>query len=280
MQQQQQYLEDRGKEKDVVTECSEGDSIFHFSEEEACWKGQYMDEANKIEYPRWLPVEQTRWENFVAKTKDPNSLKWFTDGEGTGRCLGKQGGGPKRIVSSIIRIQTHGEFLLTQNKIIGYSQWGDRIITSASLPEKYTKTIFRYESMPDFEKGVAQRRNTGPSGSELIYTLPFTKSNAEKLFALRDGNNIQLIVKNEDHGNVYEVKKPNATLQENFEMFVNSDFDYLYAANYISQAQKLLNAKQSQAEGLIPQQMTSDDLATAIKAQESLSQKDKMASDG
>ena len=77
---------------------------------------------------------------------------------------------------------------------------------------------------------------------------------------MRDGNNIQLIVKNEDQGNVYEVKKPNASLQENFDMFVNSDFEYLYAANYISQTQKLLNAKQSQAEGIIPQQMTTEEM--------------------
>ena len=101
-----------------------------------------MDEANKIEYPRWPPVEQTRWENFVAKAKDPNSLKWYTDGEGTVDAWANRAG-PKRIVSSIIRLQAnHGEFLLTQNKIIGYSQWGDRIISSASLPEKYNKTIF------------------------------------------------------------------------------------------------------------------------------------------
>ena len=75
----------------------------------------------------------------------------------------------------------------------------------------------------------------GPQGSEIVYTLPFNKQNAEKLWSMKDGNNIQLIVKNEDHGNVYEVKKPNASLQENFDMFVNSDFEYLYAANYISQ---------------------------------------------
>ena len=50
-----------------------------------------------------------------------------------------------------------------------------------------TKTIFRYESMPDFEKGVAQRRNIGPQGSELVYTLPFTKENAQKLFDYKGG---------------------------------------------------------------------------------------------
>ena len=72
--------------------------------------------AIKLNDERWPPVEQTRWENFVAKCKDPKSGRWFTDGEGQGRCLGKQG--PKRVVLCIIRIQTgHGEFL-SQNKLI------------------------------------------------------------------------------------------------------------------------------------------------------------------
>ena len=56
-------------------------------------------------------------------------------------------------------------------------------------------------------------------------------------------------------------------------MFVDSDFDYLYAANYISQAQKLINAKQSQAEGIIPQQLTNEEMQAAIKAQEIFSAK-------
>ena len=74
---------------------------------------------------------------------------------------------------------------------------------------------------------------------------------------MRDGNNIQLIVKNENQGNVYEVKKPNASLQENFDMFVNSDFGIIRRKLYFT-AQKLINAKQSQAEGIILPQSDSD----------------------
>ena len=273
------------EDKDVVVECSELDQIFNFDKEAECYKGQYqyIDEINKIkiEFERWPTVEETKWNDFRAKAIDPNSGNWYTSGEGTGIPKGKIF--PKRVVSSLIRLKASNgsEYILSNSTIRAFNQFGDEILLNATWPEKWYRTIFRYESMPDFEKGVAQRRNLGPQGSELIYTSPFTKENATKLFDMRDSSkqDIQLIVKNETQGNVYEVKKPNATLTENFQMFVESDFDYLYNANYISQTQKLLYAKQSEAEGLIPK-MTSDDLATAIKAQESLSQKDKMASYG
>ena len=259
------------------------DQIFNFDKEAECYKGQYqyIDEINKIkiEFERWPTVEETKWNDFRAKAIDPNSGKWYTSGEGTGIPKGKIF--PKRVVSSLIRLKASNgsEYILSNSTIRAFNQFGDPVLLNATWPEKWYKTIFRFESMSDFEKGVAQRRNLGPQGSELVYTLPFTKENAQKLFDLRENNQIQLIIKNETQGNVYEVKKPNASLQENFNMFVDSDFDYLYNENYISQTQKLLYAKQAEGEGLLPK-MTSDEMITAIKAQEALSQKDKMASYG
>ena len=66
--------------------------------------------------------------------------------------------------------------------------------------------------------------------------MPFSKQAAEELFSLRDGNNIQFIVKS-DEGQVIGVK-PQLTVQDTFRLFVDNDFDYLYHANYIPQAQK------------------------------------------
>ena len=243
---------------EVTVEMPEFDEIFNFDKEAECWKGQYIDNENKVLYERWPTVEETKWNNFRAKCIDINSGKWFTDGESSGIPKGKQG--PKRLVSSIIRLKssTDAEYLLSNSKIIAYDAHGDIQKTTANLPEKYNKTIFRFETLPDFEKGVAQRRNTGPSGSELIYTLPFTKENAEKLFDLRENNQIQFIVKQEDRDSVYEVKKPNATLQENFKMFAESDFEYLFTANYISRTQKIINSRLAENEGLIPK-MTDDE---------------------
>ena len=43
-----------------------------------------MDEANKIEFQRWPPVKQQDGKILSQNVKDPNSGKWYTDGEGTG----------------------------------------------------------------------------------------------------------------------------------------------------------------------------------------------------
>ena len=37
------------KDRDIVAECSELDEIFNFDKEVECYKGQYIDESNKIE---------------------------------------------------------------------------------------------------------------------------------------------------------------------------------------------------------------------------------------
>ena len=40
--------------------------------------------------------------------------------------------------------------------------------------------------LPNTETGFGARVNVGPSGSQLIYTLPFNKENAQNLFDIRD----------------------------------------------------------------------------------------------
>ena len=140
--------------------------------------------------------------------------------------------------------------MLSNSTIIGYNAYGDKQITTAGTPEKYYKTMFRFEVTPNYDTGFSERRNTGPSGGSLIYTMPFTKENAQKLFDMRENEKIQFIVKS-DEGQVIDVK-PQSTVQETFKLFVENYFEYLYHANYIPQAQKLLNAKQAENEGLIP----------------------------
>ena len=169
---------------------------------------------------------------------------------------------------------------MSNSTIIGYNVTGDPVQTSANLPEKYTKTLFRWETSPNYETGYAERRNVGPSGSEIVYTMPFNKENTQKLFDMRDSskqdnNSIQFIVKSEGQG-VYNVK-PQLTLQDTFKLFVDSDFSYLYHGNYMSKEEKEFNMRLAEAEGLIPKQ-TEDERKASILAQQSLSQNDKMAS--
>ena len=262
---------------DITVEAPELENIFNFQLEENCYKNMWIDESNKIPYERWKTIEQKRWESFRAKCIDPKTGRWFTDGEGTGRCLGKEG--PKRYVTTIIRLKSKDgiEYLLSNSKIIGYNQTGDPVTTTANLPERYNKTLFKFETVPNHETGYAERRNIGPCGTEIVYTLQFTKDDAQKLFDIRDPS-IQFIVKSEDQGKVYDVK-PQLTITETFKLFVESNFSYLYAANYMSKEEKEFNMRIAEGDGLIPKQ-SDDERAAAILAQQALSQKDKMASYG
>ena len=156
----------------------------------------------------------------------------YTSGDGTGRCLGKQG--PKRYVTAIIRLKTgnDAEYLLSNSTIIGYSAYGDKQITTAGTPEKFYKTTFHYEVTPNYDTGFSERRNTGPSGGGLIYCLSWSVENAERLLSLRENERIQFIVKL-DEGQSIEVKKPQGTVQDTFKLFTENSFEYLYTAQYI-----------------------------------------------
>jgi hypothetical protein len=250
-------------------------NIFNFDKEQACYEGQTIDPAGKIPYERWPPIEEVRWSNFKAKCIDTRTGKWYTSGEGTGIPQGKVG--PRRYVTAIVRLKAreNAEYILSHSKVIGYNAHGDIIKTTANLPEKYTKTIFRFETVPNHDTGYSKRRNMGPSENELIYTMSFTSENAQKLFDLRENDQLQFIVKQED-GKVYEVK-PQITIQDTFKLFSEKSFDYLFNANYITKEQKEFNMRIAEGEGLIPKQ-TDDERTAAILAQEALSQKDKMAS--
>ena len=121
------------------------------------------------------------------------------------------------IVNVIVRLNTKkGEFLLSHGNIIGYSAFGDPVNCPVRTPEKYVKTNFRYDTVPNYDTGFQERRKMGPSGSEIVYTLPFTKENAKKLFDLRNSSkeDIQFLVKDENKGKVYQVA-PQITFQDN-----------------------------------------------------------------
>ena len=114
-----------------------------------------------------------------------------------------------------------------------------------------------------------------PSRNELIYNLPFTPENAKQLFNLRENNQIQFIVK-EQNSKVYDVK-PQITVQDTFKLFVESSFTHLFNANYITKEQKEFNMRIAEGESLIPSQ-TDDERTASILAQEALSDKQRIAS--
>ena len=74
------------------------------------------------------------------------------------------------------------EFLLSNSKIIGYNISGDPEETAVILPEKWTRTIFKFIQTPNFKTGFSERRNQGPAKTEVVYCIPFSPQPAKEAF--------------------------------------------------------------------------------------------------
>jgi hypothetical protein len=88
----------------------------------------------------------------------------------------------------------------------------------------------------------------GPSGSEELYTLPFNKENLKSLYYIRQNENLNFVVKDEQTGKPFRVKDVNS--QKTFELF-QKPFEYLYSAEYLAPQVKAELRQAAVAEGLI-----------------------------
>jgi hypothetical protein len=88
----------------------------------------------------------------------------------------------------------------------------------------------------------------GPSGSEEIYTMPFNKENLKKLYDIRQNENLNFVVKDEQTGKPFQVKDVNSL--KTFELF-QKPFEYLYNAEYLSPQVKAELRQQAVADGFI-----------------------------
>ena len=145
----------------LQSQLPELENVYNFDKELDCFKNQFADSDNTVPHTHWPTVIEEKWKNFLAKCKNTQNGEWYKSGEnGIRKPNGEK---PKRVIHCIIRIKTReGEFLLSNSQITAYNAFGDPVITSAIWPEQYTKTTFRYETVPNFETGYSERRNTGP----------------------------------------------------------------------------------------------------------------------
>ena len=258
------------------------DNIFNWQKEKDCFKGKFIGQKLKngkqAEFPREKPIAQFRYENWLSKISNPMDPDepYYTNGEGTGRCLGKEG--PKRIITSIVRVRTKDkkQYLVSYGRLIGYSQYGDPIQTPCDLPEIWTKVNFGVEVVPNLQKGTLERRTTAPIGNETKYEVEFNKENLEKLTALRESdNNISFAVKDEISNKTVQVKNQK-TIEDTIKLFLENDFDYLFNASYLGPEELEKIRIRAMNEGLIKRESI-EDLRTNIYNQQNLTKQKQIA---
>ena len=122
---------------------------------------------------------------------------------------------------------------------------------------------------------VPKRINTGPTSSEVVYSLPFNKENFQKLWEMRRDNHIRFNSTGES-GKKVQVRNQ-LTPEDTIKLFTENDFEYLRKANYLSISEKEEIRIKAEGELLAPR-LTAEERHASIVAQQNLSDKQKMAS--
>jgi hypothetical protein len=122
--------------------------------------------------------------------------------------------------------------LLSKGYIVGHDAAGEEQYHYLPWPEMWVKTLFSWNN--DYNNSTKQfeKRCLGPSGTEQIYLLEWSKENARQLFDSRANDLLNFIVKEEISQEARRVE-PDVNIQKTFERFANNTFDFLWSGEYI-----------------------------------------------
>jgi hypothetical protein len=205
-------------------------------EPDKTWPYESSDVAREMAYNEWLKdiTDPTTEKPYLGKKKtirlDDNNkeIEKIEDVEA------------HEEVISITRLKTEqeDEYLLTKTDIVGYNQFGDRKSFYIPYKEMYKETLFVYKTGLDEKTSKLKRVCYGPNGSLIHYTVKFTDTNVDKIWAKRAKPKIPLVVKNE----ATDEKRICPTL----EMFKTKSVDYIINADYMTKEEKELKLKEEE----------------------------------
>jgi hypothetical protein len=214
------------------------------------------DKANKgeveepITYPYVKSTIESAYENWIEKVVNEKTRTFFPAKDDDNRAVPNTGA--YRTIRAITRIRLGdgSEYLLTKSDLHGYDALGEQVpFFASSYPDKWTKTNFRYKTVVNPKTMQPEKVFDGVGSQEEVYEIPFSKEAAAELWNQRESDLIQLTVKDEPTGNIHDIK--DVIPQKRFELLRDSDFDYLFKANYIPDAIKEEMRKEALAQGLI-----------------------------
>jgi hypothetical protein len=228
-------------------------AILHDYEERFTKKGKKGkgEVEETITYPYVKSTLETAYENWIEKVVNEKTRTFFPAKDEDNRAIPNTGA--YRTIRAIQRVKLAdgSEFLITKSDLHGYDAFGEPVNFFASSIEKWIKTIFRYKTVVNPRTMQPEKVFDGVGGTQEVYELPFNKENLSELWNQRESDLIQLTVKDEPTGDVRDIKDVTGNAQKSFELLRDSDFDYLFKANYIPEAIKEELRKEAIGRGLI-----------------------------
>jgi hypothetical protein len=213
-------------------------------------KGMKGEVEQPLTYSYIKSTLELAYENWIEKVVNEKTRTFFPAKDDDNRAVPNTGA--YRTIRAIERVKLAdgSQYLLTKSDLHGYDALGEPINFFASISiEKWTKTIFRYETVVNPRTMQPEKVFDGVGSQEQVYELPFTKDNLSELWNQRESDLIQLLVMDEPTGNVHDIK--DVIPQKRFELLRDCEFDYLFKANYIPDAIKEEMRKEALAQGLI-----------------------------
>lgn len=204
-----------------------------------------------LTWPREKSVKQTSYEEFLEEAINPNTGEFYPQKDNDNRAI--KGTGATYYITDIYRIRRadSSEYLYTKGKVYAFNSPGDPIDHFISKPESWTKTNFNYKTEYNDKTKQMEKVLQRPSGSEEVYTMPFTKENLKSLYDRRQNDLLGLAVKDELTGKAFAVRDVTGNITKSYELLRDKSFDYLFGAEFIPKEIKAELRQEAVAQGII-----------------------------
>ena len=215
-------------------------------------KGKDQEEPYSWPLNRELELKERIYNEFVEKVVNEKTNHFYPQKDEDNRAIPNTGA--YKTIRSIVRIKRNddSEYLLSKGDIHAFNSLGDQVKFYVSYPERWNKPLWNYTTQWNDKTKQLEKRLEGPSGLETVYELPFNKENLLELWNQRESDRtIQFICKDEATGKAAEVRDVTGNTQKSFELFRDSDFDFLFKGEYIPEAIKAELRQEALAQGLI-----------------------------
>jgi hypothetical protein len=211
-------------------------------------KSSKKDQEVVTTWPRMKSSKETGYERFLEEVINPKTGEFYPEKDQDNRSI--KNTGATYYITDIYRLRRAdgSEYLYSKGRVDAFNSLGDPVNHAIGKPELWTKTNFNYKTEYNDKTKQMEKVLQGPSGSEEIYTMPFTKEALKSLFDRRQNELINFIVKDEQTGKRFQVKDVNSL--KTFELF-QKPFEYLYNAEYIPAEVKAELRQAAVSEGLI-----------------------------
>jgi hypothetical protein len=224
-----------------------------WAKEEKCFTEVQLRDARTKKiveggWPHPKSTDELVYENWLDSVLDKETGQYYPQRDKDGMPI--KGTGARYVVTVLTRIRNgKNEHLYSKGRLEGFNAGGEPVTIPIYRPEVWIRTKFDYKRTYDEKRATFVTETLGPSGSEIVYDIPFTAENVQKLYDKTDKVNCQFVVKDMQTDDPRSVKW--SSVKDTLDLFMHKPFEYLWKADYMPAPVKQELRQEAIAQGLI-----------------------------